>query len=477
MKNLQQIKTIKQVQQGLLKHDFSAQELVRYYLNRIEKRNPEINSFITIFRESALQKAKDVDEKIKRNEKLLLLDGVPIAIKDNLLLAGELTTAGSKILSNYRAPYTATAVQRLIGAGAIILGKTNMDEFAMGGSGETSNFGVTKNPLDLNKVPGGSSSGSAAAVADGQCVVAIGSDTGGSIRQPAGFCGLVGFKPTYGTISRYGLIAMASSFDQIGPLTNSVEDSSLLTEIMSGQDQYDSTVAKINTRFSVVKKQNIKGKKIGLPKEFFSTGVDRQVEYAVLSAVDELQRAGAQIQEVSLPNTAYALAVYYILMPAEVSSNLARFDGVRYGYRASASNLEEMYLKTRSQGFGDEVKRRIMLGTYVLSSGYSDEYYKRALKIRNLIVNDFRQVFQTVDYLITPTTPDVAFNLNEKTADPLTMYLTDIFTVSANVAGLPAISIPCGKKENLPIGLQIMGPHFSDHDILQLADNLNDLLK
>ncbi len=467
--------SITEVQEGLKNKDFSCQELVMHYLDRIENNNNELNSYLSVFSDEARLGAREVDDNIRDGVDFKPLTGVPIAIKDNMMMTGKLTTAGSKILSDYYATYTATSVQKLIDAGAVIMGKTNLDEFAMGSSGETSAFGPTKNPIDTTKVPGGSSAGSAVAVADDECVASLGSDTGGSIRLPASFCGLVGLKPTYGLVSRYGLIAMASSFDQIGPFTRNCYDAALMLNVIAGQDSFDATTVATKKDYTKNIKKNIKGLRIGLPKEFFVKGMDPIVEQRILEAVNVLRDLGAEVKEVSLPNTRYALSTYYVLMPAEVSSNLARFDGVRYGFRAPAENIEEMYLNTRSQGFGDEVKRRIMLGTYVLSEGYSDEYYKRAQKLRGLIKADLMKVFEEVDVLACPTAPMTAFNLGEKFDDPLTMYLADVFTVSANVAGIPAMSIPCGFKDNLPIGLQLLGNYYDEETLLRVGYNFEQV--
>ncbi|HCC23001.1 TPA: Asp-tRNA(Asn)/Glu-tRNA(Gln) amidotransferase GatCAB subunit A [Candidatus Falkowbacteria bacterium] len=468
--------TINQVHDGLKNKKFTCVELTSAYLKRINERNDEINAFITIDETGALHQAKEVDDKIASGQALNPLEGVPCAIKDNILVEGLPATAGSKILEGYTAIYNATVVSRLKDAGAVILGKTNMDEFAMGGSGETSYFGPTKNPLNTSLVPGGSSSGSAAAVADDQCVFALGSDTGGSIRQPAAFCGLVGLKPTYGRVSRYGLMAMASSFDQIGPLTKTAEDAALVMNVISGEDNRDSTSIDREDDFTADLNQPLKGLVFGLPKEFFIKGMDQNVERVVLEAINRLRDLGASVKEISLPHTKYALSTYYILMPAEVSSNLARFDGVRYGSRVEAGNLEDMYLKNRSLGFGDEAKRRIMLGTYVLSSGYADEYYNRAQKLRTLITNDFLSEFKDVDAILTPTTPHSAFAIGEKFDDPLTMYLSDIFTVSANVAGLPALSFNAGEANGLPVGLQVIGRHYEESLLLRVASRFKDHL-
>ncbi|PIR93860.1 Asp-tRNA(Asn)/Glu-tRNA(Gln) amidotransferase GatCAB subunit A [Candidatus Falkowbacteria bacterium CG10_big_fil_rev_8_21_14_0_10_39_11] len=462
--------TIKQVHEGLKNKEFTCIELTSAYLKQIKKRNNSINAFILIDEDGALTQAKKVDDKIAAGGKLNLLEGVPCAIKDNILVEGLVATGGSKILEDYTAIYDAAVISRLKAEGVVILGKTNMDEFAMGGSGETSKFGPTKNPHNIKMVPGGSSSGSAAAVADNQCVFALGSDTGGSIRQPASFCGLIGLKPTYGRVSRYGVMAMASSFDQIGPLTKSAEDSALVMNVIAGEDKHDFTSINKKDNFSKDIEKPLKGLVFGLPKEFFIKGMDKDVERTILEAINKLRDMGADVKEISLPHTKYALSTYYILMPAEVSSNLARYDGVRYGSRANAGNLDEMYIKTRSIGFGDEVKRRIMLGTYVLSAGYADDYYKRAQKLRTLITNDFIAAFKDVDAILTPTTPHSAFAIGEKFDDPLTMYLSDIFTVSANVAGLPALSFPVGDKDGLPIGLQVLGQHYQESLLLRIAN-------
>ncbi|MBT4722829.1 Asp-tRNA(Asn)/Glu-tRNA(Gln) amidotransferase subunit GatA [Candidatus Falkowbacteria bacterium] len=469
--------SIKEAHDGLVKKDFTSVELAKACFDSIREKDEQVNAFITITEDKAYQQAELVDKKINSGKEIGLLEGIPIAIKDNILVKDVKATAGSKILANYVAPYNSTVVNKLKKAGAVIIGKTNLDEFAMGGSGETSNFGPTKNPHDLTKVPGGSSSGSAASVAADETVCAIGSDTGGSVRLPASFCGVVGLKPTYGRVSRHGLMAMASSFDAIGPLTKNVSDAALLLETISGIDKFDSTTVDRKFNFTEHLKRDIKGMKIGIPKEYFSKGIDPQVEKQVKEAVKKFELLGAQIVEVSLPMTKYALSSYYILMPAEVSSNMARYDGVRYGYRADSGNLLEMYLKTRREGLGEEVRRRIMLGTYVLSSGYYDAYYKKAQQVRALIKQDLDKVFKLVDVLVAPTSPTVAYGLGEKMDDPLTMYLSDIFTVSANVSGVPAISIPCGKVNDLPVGLQIIGNYFDEAKILNLAYQFENNLK
>ncbi|MFH2136557.1 MAG: Asp-tRNA(Asn)/Glu-tRNA(Gln) amidotransferase subunit GatA, partial [Patescibacteria group bacterium] len=413
--------------------------------------------------------AKAVDKKIAAGAEIGILEGVPMAIKDNILVKDIRCTSGSKILENYIATYDATVVEKLRIAGAVILGKTNLDEFAMGASTETSYFGPTKNPADTKRVPGGSSGGSAAAVAANMCIYALGSDTGGSVRQPASFCGVVGMKPTYGAVSRYGLMAMASSLDQIGPIAKTVEDAEIVFDVIRGKDEMDSTtVERVNKKEN--KQISIKGLKVGLPKEYFIGGMDDEVEKCVLDVVEKFRKAGAEIIDVSLPHAEYTLATYYIIVPAEVSANMARYDGVRYGYKTKkAKTLLDTYLKTRAEGFGDEVKRRIMLGTYALSAGYYDAYYLQAQRMRTLIRQDFLKVFKEVDCLVMPTSPTTAFKIGERIDDPLTMYLSDVFTVSANVAGLPAISVPAGEANKLPVGVQIMAPWFGEEKLFEIS--------
>jgi len=463
--------TISKIKQGLTNKDFSCTELVKYYLDRINSLK-ELNAFITITEKEALEQAKNVDAKIADGESLIDLEGVPISIKDLILTKGIRTTAASKILANYVSPYDATVVARLKERGAIILGKNNCDEFAMGSSNENSAFGAVLNPWDKTRVPGGSSGGSAAAVAADECVFSIGTDTGGSIRQPAALCGVVGLKPTYGRVSRYGLMAMTSSLDQAGPLTRSVEDAALVFKAIAGQDNYDATTSLKPVLDSLGSlNKSIKGLKIGLPKEYFKEGMSPEVEKAIKEASKKFKDLGAEIAEVSLPHTAYALAVYYIIMPAEVSSNLARFDGIRYGHGTeTAKALLEFYARTRAEGFSAESKRRIMIGTYALSAGYQDAYYHQAKKVQAIIANEYQEIFNQVDVLLTPTTPSPAFKIGEKFNDPLTMYLSDIYTVSANIAGLCGISVPAGFTENyLPIGLQLLGKAFDETTILQAA--------
>jgi aspartyl-tRNA(Asn)/glutamyl-tRNA(Gln) amidotransferase subunit A len=416
--------------------------------------------------------AHELQKQMKQEkQKTQLLFGVPLAIKDNICTKGTLTTCSSKILSNFIPPYESTVTSRLIGQGYILIGKTNMDEFAMGSSTENSGFHVTRNPYDLERIPGGSSGGSAAAVAADECIAALGSDTGGSIRQPAAFCGVVGLKPTYGRVSRYGLVAFASSLDQIGTLTKTVKDSALLMNVISGHDPRDSTSAPVPVPdFTAAIGQDIKGIRLGVPKEYFIEGIEKEVELSVKGAIRKLEDLGAIPVEISLPHTGYAIATYYILATSEASSNLARYDGVKYGFRAEGKDLLDIYRNTRAQGFGAEIKRRIMLGTYALSSGYYEAYYKKAQQVRTLIKKDFERAFQEVDVIVTPTSPTVAFKVGEKSADPLQMYLSDIFTISVNLAGVPGISIPCGFTEkNLPIGLQLIGRHFDEESLLKVA--------
>jgi aspartyl-tRNA(Asn)/glutamyl-tRNA(Gln) amidotransferase subunit A len=413
--------------------------------------------------------AEEVQKKIGEEKKLLL--GIPLAIKDNICTKNILTTCSSKILSNFIPTYESTVTSRLIEQGYILIGKTNMDEFAMGSSTENSGFYPTRNPWDLERIPGGSSGGPAAAVASDECIAALGSDTGGSIRQPAAFCGVVGLKPTYGRVSRFGLVAFASSLDQIGPITKQVRDSAILMNIISGHDPLDSTSAPLPVPdFTAVLGQDIKGLKMGVPKEYFIEGIEREVEVLVKEAIKRLELLGAIPVEVSLPHTGYAIATYYIIATSEASSNLARYDGMRYGLRSEGKDLIETYMNTRAHGLGAEVKRRIMLGTYALSAGYYEAYYKKAQQVRTLIKQDFERAFKEVDVIVTPTSPTAAFKLGEKIADPLQMYLSDIFTISVNLAGVPGISIPCGfTTDNLPVGLQIIGKHFDEESILKVA--------
>ena len=464
---------IKEIHSALIKKDFSAVEITKKFLNKIKKEDKKISSFITVTNDLALSQAKEVDKLISTGKKIPILAGVPLAVKDNILVKGVKTTCASKILEDYVAPYNATCIKKLKELGAIILGKTNLDEFAMGSSTEHSAFSPTKNPHDLTRVPGGSSGGSAAAVAADLSCYALGSDTGGSIRQPASFCGVVGLKPTYGAVSRYGLIAFASSLDQIGPITKTAEDAQIVFNAISGKDELDSTSVKSkNSKF----KFQIPNLKIGIPKEYFIKGMDPEVEKIVRQAIEKIEKMGAKIEEISLPHTEYALPVYYIIMPSEASTNLARYDGVKYGLSKSGKDLLDVYLNTRAHGFGNEVKRRIMLGTYALSAGYYDAYYLKAQKVRTLIRDDFDQAFKKVDAIFTPTCPTTAFKIGEKIKDPLSMYLSDIFTASVNLVGLPAVSVPVGyvgkpasQQGGLPVGLQIIGKPFEENKILEIS--------
>ncbi|MBR2430554.1 Asp-tRNA(Asn)/Glu-tRNA(Gln) amidotransferase subunit GatA [bacterium] len=450
----------------------SATELTRATLDRINAIDEKLGSFNSLTEEIALNTAKKVDEKLAKNEELPLLAGVPLALKDNMNLIGSKTTASSKILENFVSPYNATVTQKLLENLVPIVGKANLDEFAMGSSNENSAFKKVHNPWNLNKVPGGSSGGSAAAVASCESALALGSDTGGSIRLPASFCGIVGMKPTYGRVSRYGLIAFASSLDQIGPFSRTVEDSAALLEVISGYDSHDSTSLNLpveNYRSSLNK--DIKGLRIGVVKELMSEGLAPDVQKALQGAIDTYKALGAEILEISLPNLKHSIGIYYILATAECSSNLARFDGVRYGHRTdNAENLLDMYCRSRAEGFGPEVKRRIMLGTYALSSGYYDAYYKKAQQMRRVVTEDFLKAFEQVDALICPTCPNTAFDIGSKVDDPLAMYLTDIGTITANLAGIPAMSIPAGfDSDGMPIGLQIMSPQLSEAKLFNIA--------
>ncbi|MBF0540348.1 MAG: Asp-tRNA(Asn)/Glu-tRNA(Gln) amidotransferase subunit GatA [Nitrospirae bacterium] len=453
--------TIAEALRLLLNKEISNQELLKAVFDRIKNIDSKINAYVTITEEEAFNRLNKVSKT----------SGIPIAIKDNLCTKGIKTTCSSKILGNFIPPYESTVTQKLINSEYIFTGKTNLDEFAMGSSTENSGFFPTKNPWDTSRVPGGSSGGSAAAVASGMCIAALGSDTGGSIRQPAAFCGVVGLKPTYGRVSRFGLIAFASSLDQIGPITKNVEDCAILMNILSGHDINDSTCANIDVPdYTANLKNGVKGLTIGIPKEYFIEGIDKETLDAVKKAINILSEMGAEVIPISLPHTEYSIAVYYILATSEASSNLARFDGVKYGLRIDGKNLLDMYLNTKAAGFGKEVKRRILLGTYSLSSGYYDAYYKKAQAVRTLIRKDFADAFKKVDVIITPTTPTPAFKIGEKVADPLKMYLNDIFTTPVNLAGIPAISIPCGfSKEGLPIGLQIIGRDFDEETLLRTS--------
>jgi aspartyl-tRNA(Asn)/glutamyl-tRNA(Gln) amidotransferase subunit A len=465
--------TIAETRNLLDKKEISVSDIVRSLHERIDAVEDRIKAFVTITKNEAVEMARNAQERIDREASgtHAPLTGIPVAIKDNMCTEGIRTTCGSNILFSFVPPYESTVTSRLKEQGFVLVGKTNMDEFAMGSSTENSGFQITKNPWDLERIPGGSSGGSAAAVAADECIAALGSDTGGSIRQPASLCGVVGMKPTYGRVSRYGLVAYASSLDQIGPITKNVRDSALMLNGIAGHDLRDSTSAPVSVPdFTAVLGRDIKGLKIGIPKEYFIEGIDPEVSDAVREAIRTLESLGAIPVEVSLPHTGYAVATYYVLATSEASSNLARYDGVKYGFRAEGRDLMDMYMKTRAQGFGAEVKRRIMLGTYALSSGYYDAYYKKAQQVRTLIKKDFEDAFGNVDVIVTPTCPTAAFRIGEKTADPLQMYLSDIFTISVNLAGVPAISIPCGfTSGNLPVGLQFIGRHFDEESILKIA--------
>ncbi|BAS28639.1 Asp-tRNA(Asn)/Glu-tRNA(Gln) amidotransferase subunit GatA [Limnochorda pilosa] len=469
-------RTAHEIAGALARRELSAREVTGAFLARLEALEPMLHAFLTRTPEAALAEAEEVDRRRARGQELHPLAGIPIALKDNLCTRGVPTTAGSRILEGFRPPYHATVVERIAGAGLPVAGKTNLDEFAMGSSTENSAFGPTRNPWDLERVPGGSSGGSAAAVAAGQVPWALGSDTGGSIRQPAAYCGVVGLKPTYGRVSRFGLIAFASSLDQIGPITRDVTDAALLLELLAGKDPLDATsVGEPVPEYARELRPEARGLRIGLPVQYFGEGIARDVRERVRRAAERLASEGARVKEVSLPSVEHALACYYVIAPAEASSNLARYDGVRYGYRARPGgrpprDVTEMFLRTRGEGFGAEVKRRIMLGTYALSAGYYDAYYLKAQKVRTLIRQAFDRAFQEVDVLVTPTTPTPAFRLGEKTDDPVEMYLNDICTVTINLAGLPAISLPCGRDgQGLPVGLQVIGRPFDETGLLQAA--------
>src|SRR5262245_28554252 len=463
--------TLHEAAEKLRRREFSSEELTQAVLKDIADNDDKVRAYITLARDSALAQAREADEQLKHNEAASPVLGIPIALKDNFLTRGLRTTCASKILGDFIPPYDATSVKKLRGAGAVITGKTNLDEFAMGSSAENSAFFPTRNPWNLERIPGGSSGGSAAAVAADECIAALGTDTGGSIRQPAACCGIVGVKPTYGRVSRYGIIAFASSMDQVGPLAKDVRDAALLLEAVAGHDPADSTSATHPVpRYAETLTGDIKGLRLGIPKEYFVSGMQAEVEQAVRGAIGELEKHGAVIEEISLPHTEFAVAVYYLIATAEASSNLARYDGMRFGHRAGAQHLTETFMLSRAEGFGAEVKRRIMLGTYALSAGYYDAYYLKAQRVRTLIKRDFDQVFQRCDAIITPTAPTTAFEIGEKIADPLQMYLSDIYTISINLAGLPALSLPCGfDAAGMPIGMQIIGKHFDEATILKVA--------
>lgn len=468
--------TAKEIRDGVAEKKLSAREVTDAFLGRIRERDHELGAYITVFEEEARARAGEVDDEIRGGAPAGPLAGVPVALKDNILVRGARATAASRILETYLASYDATVVERLKSAGAIIIGKTNLDEFAMGSSTENSAFKLAKNPHDPTRVPGGSSGGSAVAVSSGMAAAALGSDTGGSIRQPAAFCGVVGLKPTYGAVSRSGLIAMASSLDQIGPITKTVEDAALLFGVIAGKDPLDAT--SVEYAFEPLPPGGtLKPLRIGVPKEYFVSGLDQGVARGVEAAIERFKKLGFKMREVSLPHTKYALSVYYIVMPAEVSANLARFDGIRYSrifdLQSSIHNLRDIYFETRGRGFGAEVRRRVLLGTFVLSAGYYDAYYAKAQKVRRLIADDFEAAFKEVDVILAPVTPTLPFKIGEKVADPLAMYLSDILTIPANLAGLPAVSIPVERVKpgsgKLPVGFQLIGKHFREADILGLG--------
>lgn len=468
--------TIKSFHEGLLKKEFSALEITQALFDYIEQKDSQIKAYLSLSKDAAVQQAEKADIALAENKDLSILAGLPLAVKDSILIEDGITTAGSKILKDYVASYDAGVIKKLKNENVVFLGKTNLDEFAMGSSTENSAFQVTHNPHDLQRVPGGSSGGSTAAVAANLAVAALGSDTGGSVRQPAAFCGVVGLKPTYGAVSRFGLIALASSLDQIGPITKTVEDSAILFAAISGLDSFDATSVDVAYGDDLLQPQlqKIKKLRIGIPKEYFAEDLEPAVTNGVEAAIKSLKSLGLSFKEVSLPHTKYALSCYYIIMPAEVSTNLARFDGMRYGTRnisdgEQIKNLIDLYKKNRGEGFGQEARRRILLGTFVLSAGYYDAYYTKAQKVRRLIKEDFDRVFEEVDVLLTPVAPTTAFKIGEKVDDPLSMYLSDIFTIPANLAGLPAISIPVKVDGALPVGFQLIGKHFREEDILGIG--------
>ena len=464
--------TVHELVEKLEKKEITITEVTKAYLDRIEEKEDDVKAFVTVCKEEALEKAKEIDEKVDKGEIKSKLAGIPIGIKDNMCTKGIRTTCSSKMLENFIAPYDATVIEKIKEKSMIVLGKTNMDEFAMGGSTEYSYFKKTCNPWDLTRSPGGSSGGSAAAVAAGMVPWALGSDTGGSIRQPSSFCGTVGLKPTYGLVSRYGIVAFASSLDQIGPITKDVTDSAMLLNVITGHDKKDTTSLpreKVDYTKSLI--NDVKGLKIGIPKEYFGEGINKEVKEVLNKAIEKYKELGAIVEECSIDIAEYALPTYYIIACAEASSNLGRFDGIRYGYRAKEfNNLKELFKNSRSEGFGAEVKRRIILGTYVLSSGYYDAYYKKAQQVRTLVKNRFDEAFEKYDVILTPSSPTVAFEIGTKSNDPLEMYLADICTVPVNIAGLPGISIPCGvDSKGMPVGMQLIGKRFSEETLLRFA--------
>ena len=472
--------TVHELKEKLDKKEITITEITKAYVDRINEKEPEVKAFVTTLTDTAMEEAKQIEEKVNNGEIKTEFAGIPIGIKDNMCTKGVKTTCSSKMLENFVSPYNATVVEKLNAENMIDLGKLNMDEFAMGASTEYSAFKKTCNPWNLNKVPGGSSGGSAAAVAAGLVPWALGSDTGGSIRQPASFCGVVGLKPTYGLVSRFGLVAFASSLDQIGPITKDVKDSAMLLNLIAGHDEKDTTSINVEKKdYTKALKNDVKGLKIGVPKEYFGEGINPEVKKALETAIEEYKSMGAIVEECSVPIAEYALATYYIIACAEASSNLGRFDGIRYGYRTpNFENLKDIFVNSRTEGFGEEVKRRIILGTYVLSSGYYDAYYKKAQQVRTLVKKEFDKAFEKYDVLITPTSPTVAFDIGQRSNNPLEMYLADICTVSLNIAGLPGISIPCGvDSTGMPIGMQIIGKHFDEETILNAAYTYEQKIK
>jgi len=466
--------TITQAHEGLKNKKFSSKELTLAYLKKIKKEDSKINAYLSITKDLALKQAEKADKIIREGKDFSILNGIPCSIKDSILVEGEKCTAGSKILENYIAPYDATVIKKIKENGAVILGKTNMDCFGFGSSTENSDFKITKNPHDLSRVAGGSSGGSAASIIAKEACFSIAEDTGGSIRQPASFCGAVGLKPTYGAVSRYGVCSYASSLDQLGPMAKNVEDIKTIFKIISGKDEKDATSQ--NYQFKELD-VNMKGLRIGVPKEYFKEGIDKEVEKIIRTAIKKAEDNGAKIVEINLPSTEYALACYYIIAPCETSANLARYDGIKYGLSEKANNLLDVYLKTRGKGFNAEAKRRIIIGTYALSSGYYDAYYKKAQEVRQLVRQDFIDAFKKVDIIFAPVSPFPAFKIGEKSDDPMQMYLADIYTVSVSIAGLPAISLPAGKIGKLPVGLQIIGNYFEENKILGCATELEAILE
>ena len=472
--------TVHELKEKLANKEITISEITQAYVDRISEKEKDVDAFVTTLCDEALEKAKEIEEKVEKNEIISEYAGIPIGIKDNICTKGIKTTCSSKMLENFVSPYDATVMEKINNENMINLGKLNMDEFAMGGSTEYSAFKKTRNPWNLNTIPGGSSGGSAAAVAANLVPWALGSDTGGSIRQPASFCGVVGLKPTYGLVSRYGLVAFASSLDQIGPITKDVEDAAILLNIITGHDEKDTTSENRNkVDYTKCLKNDVKGLKIGIPTEFFGEGINEEVKAKLQEAIGKYKEMGAEVEEFSLDIANYSLAAYYIIACAEASSNLGRFDGIRYGYRTeNYSDLKDIYVNSRSEAFGEEVKRRIILGTYVLSSGYYDAYYKKALEVRTLVRKEFEKAFEKYDVLLTPTAPTVAYEIGTKSTNPLEMYLADICTVSVNIAGLPGISVPCGvNKEGMPIGMQLIGPKFGEEKILNAAYTYEQAIK